>query len=160
MAGSLLRALSAAERKVVLAHERTHLESGHHWHRSGVSLAVAIDPLLFPLRGAVAYATGRWADEQAAMAVGDRREAPGPIARIAILTAGAAGRQPVLAAGEYAVAARVSALLVDAPRAPPALYVLLLALLAVGFGATLALEKEVEHLFELARDVYSAGGGT
>src|SRR5262249_34531902 len=69
---SLLRLLSPTERRLVLAHERAHLEGGHHWHRIAVALATAANPLLRPLRNAITLATERWADERAAVELGDR----------------------------------------------------------------------------------------
>lgn len=154
---SLLQMLSPGERRVVLAHERAHLAAGHHWHRSAVALAIAANPLLTPLRGAIAYATERWADERAAAELGDRRRTAGALARVALLT-GSSTRDgfPRLAAGRDAVAARVSALLADAPEPRPALSLATIGLLALGLLATLALEKDVEHLFELAGRVYQA----
>lgn len=158
---SLLQMLSPGERRVLLAHERAHLAAGHHWHRSAVALAIAANPFLTPLRGAITYATERWADERAAAELGDRRLTARALARVALLT-GRSSRDgfPRLAAGRDAVAARVSALLIDAPEPRPALSLAMIGLLALGLLATLALEKDVEHLFELAGRVYQASRGS
>lgn len=155
---SLLRRLSAGERRVLLAHERAHLSGGHHWHRSAVSLAVAANPLLRPLAGAVAFATERWADERAAFEVGDRRLAARALARVALLSGPAEHRSPQLAAGELAVPARVSALLADPPRARPFLSIAILALPALALVAALAVEMRVESIFDIAVHVYRASG--
>jgi Zn-dependent protease with chaperone function len=157
----LLGLLSPAERRVLLAHERAHLDAGHHWHRSAVALAIAANPLLAPLAGAIAYATERWADEQAAAELGDRRRTAGALARVALLTSGSTRYGfPRLAAGRDAVPARVSALLADAPQPQPALSLAMIGLLALGLLATLALEKDVDHLFDLASHVYRASRGS
>src|SRR4051794_25883875 len=82
---SLLCELSPRERRVVLAHERAHLEHGHHWHRGAARLAAAANPMLRPVRGALAYATERAADEAAAEAVGDRHEVARTVARVSLI---------------------------------------------------------------------------
>lgn len=68
----MLRALPAAERRVLLAHERSHLERGHHRYLRIVELATAAAPVLWCLKHQVRQATERWADEDAADHVGDR----------------------------------------------------------------------------------------
>jgi Zn-dependent protease with chaperone function len=68
----MLRALPAAERRVLLAHERSHLERGHHRYLRVVELAAAAAPVLACLKHQVRHATERWADEDAANHVGDR----------------------------------------------------------------------------------------
>ncbi|MGN6556444.1 MAG: M56 family metallopeptidase [Solirubrobacterales bacterium] len=158
---SLLQALSPSERRVLLAHERAHLDAGHHWHRSAVALAIAANPLLAPLAGAITYATERWADERAAAELGDRRRTAGALARVALLTSSSTQSGfPRLAAGRDSVPARVSALLADAPQPQPVLSLAMIGLLVLGLLATYMLEKDVEHLFELAGRVYQASRGS
>jgi Zn-dependent protease with chaperone function len=91
----MLAALSPAERRVLLAHERAHLRAGHHWHTGIVRAAAAINPLLAALRTTSTYLCERWADESAATVVGDRRLAATALARAA-LAATAAPRGPAL----------------------------------------------------------------
>jgi Zn-dependent protease with chaperone function len=160
VSSSLLRLLSPRERRVVLAHERAHLANGHHWHRSVVSIAIAANPLLTPLSGAITYATERWADERAAAEVGDRRGAARALARVALLTGRSPQRQPQLAAGQHAVSARVSALLGDAPEPQPILTLAVILLLTSGLLAAAVLEKQIEHVFELAGQVYQVSRGS
>jgi hypothetical protein len=160
VSSSLLRLISPGERRVVLAHERAHLANGHHWHRSVVSIAIAANPLLAPLGGAIAYATERWADERAAAEVGDRRSAAQALARVALLTGRSPQRQPRLAAGQHAVPARVAALLGDAPEQQPILSLAVIVLLAVGLLAAAVLEKQIEQVFELAGQVYQVSRGS
>ncbi|HEY2053571.1 MAG TPA: M56 family metallopeptidase [Solirubrobacterales bacterium] len=154
---SLLARLSPFERRVVLAHERAHLAAGHHWHRSVVAVAAAANPLLRPLVGAVGFTTERWADERAAEEIGDRRGAARALARVALLTGGAgSGRQPELAIDGRPVAARVSALLGDAPPPRPLLTAATISILLVALVAAMVVERDVEHLFELAGHVHRA----
>ena len=65
----LLRALEPAERRVVLAHETSHLDHRHPWWVLAAELAAAVNPLLGRTARTVAHAVERWADEDAATAV-------------------------------------------------------------------------------------------
>jgi Zn-dependent protease with chaperone function len=69
---AMLRALPAAERRALLAHEAAHLADRHHLWVQAASVAAAANPLLRPAATAVATAVERWADEVAAAEVGDR----------------------------------------------------------------------------------------
>src|SRR5580704_5459998 len=72
VSSAMFGALDADERRVLLAHERCHLRSGHYLFRWSTRLAAAVFP---PARRMVAdcdFALERWADERAATAVGDR----------------------------------------------------------------------------------------
>lgn len=146
----LLSALSPAERRALLAHERAHLTHGHHWHVAAVTVAAALNPLLRPLGPAATCATERWADEAAAAAVGDRRSVAGALA--AAVRAGRPAEGGILAATTAFVPLRVAALLGPAPPPRPLLVRLSLGLLlAAAAGAFLA-TKQTEHLYEFARD--------
>jgi Zn-dependent protease with chaperone function len=151
---SLLEALSPLERRVVLAHERAHLAAGHHWHRTVVAVAAAANPLLRPLVGAVGLTTERWADERAAEEIGDRPGVARALARVALLTSGTESSSRELAIGGRPVEARVSALLDDEPRSRPVLTATTIAILFLALVAALMVEKDVEHLFELAGHAY------
>jgi Zn-dependent protease with chaperone function len=131
----LLQALNGDERRVVLAHETSHLVHRHAWWVLSTDLAAAANPLLRPTATAVARAVERWADEDAATTVGDRRVVARALARAALLT-----RNPDLA-GQLAatggdVPARVRALLAAPPPRRPASVAALAALLAVLAAAT------------------------
>jgi hypothetical protein len=113
----MLAALNVAERRVLLAHERAHLNGRHHVFRAVVRIASAANPLLWPLRRSLWYATERWADECAADAVGDRVEAARVIGKVAL----AYGPRPdtVMGIGTSRpgpVPRRVAALLRPPPR--------------------------------------------
>ncbi|MFH0516248.1 M56 family metallopeptidase [Streptomyces sp. M41] len=124
----LLDYLESAERRALFAHERAHLAARHHRFLLTVQLAARANPFLLPLRTAVSYTAERWADEEAARAVGDRRTVASAIGKAALV--GRSAQVPTLAgfAAPAAFAApgpvprRVAALLGPAPavrRRPP-----------------------------------------
>lgn len=147
----LLKAVTADERQVVLAHEASHLRHRHAWWLLVADLAAAANPLLRPTARAAARCAERWADEDAATAIGDRRVAARALARVALLT-----RDPDLA-DRFALAAtggdvpdRVRALLAPPPPARPASMAVLAALLMVMSAATVMVQHRGEQLFEHA----------
>ncbi|MCK2221077.1 M56 family metallopeptidase [Actinomadura sp. ATCC 31491] len=114
----MLRSLDAAQRRVLLAHERAHLRCRHHLYRAAAELAACLNPLLRPLSRAVAQTTERWADEEAAAEVGERALAAQAIAHAALATAGRA--RPVRADRcRSPVPYRVRALMAGPPAARP-----------------------------------------
>lgn len=154
VAQPLLAALSTAERRALLAHERAHLRHGHHWHLAAVALAAGANPLLLPLRAAASHATERWADEAAAEAVGDRRVAAAALARAALATRpSSAGASPALAAAARAVPGRVEALLSVPPRPRPVLVTIVLTLLLAGAVAAVITAQQTDQVFDLAMRV-------
>ncbi len=159
VARSLLTALSATERRALLAHERAHLEHGHHWHLAVVHLASMANPLLTPLRSAAAQATERWADEEAAAEVGDRRAVAGALVRAALIAGPSRAAGPQLALAANAVPQRAAALLYGPPESRPVLLSLTAAMLLLGAVAAVVVGKETEHLFEFAGRAYRAAHG-
>lgn len=112
---ALLDCLEPAERRALFAHERAHLAARHHRFLLTVQLAARANPFLRPLRTAVSYTAERWADEEAAQAVGSRRTVASAIGRAALVSRGA---PPAALAGFAApgpVPRRVAALLGPAP---------------------------------------------
>jgi beta-lactamase regulating signal transducer with metallopeptidase domain len=85
----MLRALSAGERGVLLAHERSHARGSHYLFTSAARLAAAANPLLRPVAAQTGYTVERWADERAAAQAGDRTLAARAIARAALATSAA-----------------------------------------------------------------------
>jgi Zn-dependent protease with chaperone function len=159
----LLRALTDQERRVVLAHEASHLLHRHAWWLLAADLAAAANPLLRPTARGAARCVERWADEDAAAAVGDRRTAARALARTALLTRNPAiaGRlmpadRLVLAATGGDVPARVRALMAAPPRRRPASVTFLAALLVVLCGATVVVQHRGEELFEHASHIRTA----
>jgi beta-lactamase regulating signal transducer with metallopeptidase domain len=107
----MVRALTADQRRALLAHERAHVSLRHHRFVLVVDLASAAQPLLWPLRAAVRYTVERWADEVAASATGDR-----VLTARAVATAALAAREARLSVAALGVSAgpvprRVAALL-------------------------------------------------
>jgi Zn-dependent protease with chaperone function len=90
----MLGALSAGERKVLLAHERSHAQGSHYLFTSVARLAAAANPLLRPVAAQAGYTVERWADERAAAQAGDRALAARAIARAALATSGAPRGRP------------------------------------------------------------------
>ncbi|CAM5278534.1 hypothetical protein SXANM310S_03068 [Streptomyces xanthochromogenes] len=110
----MLRRLGNEERAALLAHERAHLRGRHHLFLGLWQLAAALNPLLSPLAKAGAFALERWADEEAAVRVGDRTVVARAVGRAALASAGAAS-PAVLAATGGEVPQRVRALLAPPP---------------------------------------------
>ncbi|MEU9314734.1 M48 family metalloprotease [Streptomyces sp. NPDC048295] len=115
-----VRTLKASEREVLLAHERAHLAGRHHLLSALADLAAVIHPALGSLREAMVFHLERWADEDAAAVVGDRRLAAAAIARAALAGAprGRVSGYPLLSATSGPVPLRVEALLLPGPVAP------------------------------------------
>ena len=148
---AMLRALTTAERRALLAHEGSHVAHRHAWWTLTADLAAAADPLLRPTARAVHRAVERWADEDAAIVVADRRLVARAVARAALTrhrTGGRPAAVPAATGGE--VPERVRALLGGRPQSRPALGVLLALLTAATVLAALAVERGGEHLFEHA----------
>jgi Zn-dependent protease with chaperone function len=114
----MLAGLGPAERRALFAHERVHLARRHHRFLLTVQLAARANPFLRPLRTAVTYSAERWADEEAATAVGSRRTVALAIGKSALISRGA----PIATLAHFAapgpVPRRVAALLKPAPATP------------------------------------------
>ncbi|MBB1252611.1 M56 family metallopeptidase [Streptomyces sp. OF3] len=136
----MLRTLTSPERRVLFAHERAHLTHRHHRFLLTVQIAARANPFLRPLRTAVGYTTERWADEEAAARVGDRRLVARAVGRAALISR---GYMPAVGIPDFAspgpVPRRVAALLepTPAPRNwPPVFTAVGLAAWAAAAGAT------------------------
>lgn len=79
----LLRVLTGAERRALLAHEAAHLEQRHHLYVQLGRLAAAANPLVRPISRSIDLAVERWADDAAAHEVGDRLTVARAVARAA-----------------------------------------------------------------------------
>jgi hypothetical protein len=151
----ILRALDAAERRALLAHERAHLVHRHHLHQTAVHLAVAVNPLLRQLSAAVALSCERWADEDAAQT--SRRGTVAAALTHAAVPHLATRRSAVLAAAGADVLARLAALAAPPPRARSGRLAALTGLLLVIAAAVAIALHDIEHLFELAQAAYRTG---
>lgn len=109
----MLRCLGDVERDALFAHERAHLRGRHHLFQALWRLAAALNPMLRPLASAGGYVLERWADEEAARRVGDRKAVAHAVGRAAL--ASTASRRPVLAVNGGSVPQRVRALLGPPP---------------------------------------------
>lgn len=151
---SLLRALSPAERRVVLAHEQAHLDGRHDLHLVAANLAAAANPLLVPLPTALRLATERWADERAVTAAGGNRALVAQtITRVAAACpARAPGRDPVpVPAMTGAHCARRIDTLVRSPRQRRlGLGMAAVCLSAVPVVAALGAAAQTDQLFQRA----------
>ncbi|WP_225828728.1 M56 family metallopeptidase [Streptomyces naphthomycinicus] len=112
---ALLAGLAPAERRALFAHERAHLTARHHRHLLAAHLAARANPFLRPLRTAVVYTAERWADEEAARTVGDRRTVARAIGKAALLSPGTPVPTLAALAATGPVPRRVAALLAPAP---------------------------------------------
>lgn len=114
---AMLACLGTQEREALIAHEHAHLRRRHHRFLLAVRLAARANPLLRPLRSAVAYTTERWADEEAARVTGERMVVARAIGKAALVSRGTP--TPTLAGfaapGPGPVPRRVAALLEPAP---------------------------------------------
>lgn len=112
---SMLAALTAQERRVVLAHEAAHVRHRHHLYIHLGALSAAANPLLRPTAAAIARGVERWADEDAASEVHDRELAARGLAHAALAAARYRPFPGALAASDAGVVDRVRALLAPAP---------------------------------------------
>lgn len=103
----LLAPLSTDERRAVFAHERAHLQLGHHRYLLAVELSQAALPFLKPLGAQIRHATERAADEAAASVLADRLVVARAISAVALTP----GFSAVPSLGGGSVTRRVEALL-------------------------------------------------
>lgn len=107
----MLNTLDNAERRVLYAHEHSHLRRRHHRFRQVADIAAAAVPILAPLNRQVRFATERWADEDAVREVGDRRLVARAVARAALASSGAGVGPAALGINGSGARARVEALM-------------------------------------------------
>jgi Zn-dependent protease with chaperone function len=150
---ALLRALPAEELRVVLAHESSHLRHGHHLLRLLSDVAAAANPLLRPAAEAVRLATERWADEDAAKEVGDRRLVARALARAALVVDNEPDHNlnASLAIASSDVVTRTRALLAPAPHSRRAVAAVLMAAIAASTASLAIVERGTEVNFQQAQ---------
>ncbi|HEY2792302.1 MAG TPA: M48 family metalloprotease [Micromonosporaceae bacterium] len=149
----LMNALTAPERVAVLAHERSHRRHRHAWWILAADLAAATNPLLRPIARSMAHTVERWADEDAATDVGDRRVVARAVARASLLhKRGLAFATAVaLAATGGNMPLRVRALLETRPRRN-AFAAGMLVLMALGaVAAVMAMQRCSDALFDASQ---------
>ncbi|GAA0831008.1 M56 family metallopeptidase [Streptosporangium amethystogenes subsp. fukuiense] len=132
----MLNALDEENHAVVMAHEHAHLTGHHHRWLLASRLAVAAHPFLWQVRHLVGYLIERWADEQAAEQIGDRRATARAIAMAALLShddGAPSGAVPFLARrGPGPVPRRIAALLKPLPGPRGAFLLVVPVLVAAG----------------------------
>jgi Zn-dependent protease with chaperone function len=112
---AMLDHLDRDERRVLFAHEQSHIDHRHDRYLLAAAVASAGVPLLRPVAAQLRFSTERWADEDAATVVGSRIVVARAITRAALATVDHRYRSPALAG--LGVRARVEALLAsDQPR--------------------------------------------
>lgn len=116
ISAGLLRSLDATGRAVLLAHERSHLAHRHDRYSALAALAAAVNPLLRGVRRDVTFALERWADEDAARSVGDRKTVATTLSIAALRAHVAPTGGPGLAFHRDGVVERVRALHAHHPR--------------------------------------------
>lgn len=148
---SMLACLPRAEQAVLFAHELSHLSHRHDRFIHAADLASDVFPLLAPLASRVRYATERWADEDAAEAVGDRAIAARAVARAALAQNDAGPRLGLGLAG-LGVLQRVEALMAGPPSGRiPAATLVATATSAIVVAASSTLQ--LHHLAMVAEHV-------
>jgi Zn-dependent protease with chaperone function len=161
VSAAMLAALSADERRVLLAHEASHLRNRHQLYFGLTRLAAAANPLLRPVVGAVSRAVERAADEDAAAVVGDRGLAARALTRAALARAAHPGSlAPAAALGATEGGAAVMVDRVRSLLAPPVHYrqlpVLLVLLAGVAsWTAAVVLAAWGDGVVEVAEAVYA-----
>ncbi|MFI8073888.1 M48 family metalloprotease [Streptomyces sp. NPDC086033] len=150
----MLRALTADEREVLLAHERAHLAARHHLFLAAAQLAGWCHPALAAVAPQVSFAAERAADEAAALAAGDRTLTATAVGHAALATTRTRTVLPSIAPSAVTgpVPARVKALLAHAParRLAPVLLAFAV-LIGLAGGSALAGAASVHRGVEIAQ---------
>lgn len=156
---SMLKALTAAERRALIAHEHAHLANHHQLYIQAANLAAAANPLLIPVARQVRLLVERWADEDAALEVDDRLLTARALAKAAL--ARRDGQQSnqhtprfALPSTEHAVTERALALTRPLPAPRRGLSNAILALAAFSLLASVVIAHSTEAEFEHAHYTY------
>lgn len=145
---AMLRALSGAERRALLAHEQSHVAGYHFVYVNLVQLAATANPLMRPLVASVRLAVERWADEDAAAAVTDRDVVVTALARAGLARSGSF--IPAGALGAAATDLRVRLDSLATPRRSPVRGAAgVLAIVAVALGCVASSGVLGLHLHDL-----------
>jgi Zn-dependent protease with chaperone function len=152
----LLRELDADERRAVLAHEDAHLRHRHFVYVQVVELAAAANPFLRPAAAAVRRAVESWADDDAAMLVGDRVCVARAVAKAALARGRSATPRAVLGVADRSdLAYRMRNLLEPAQMRTGRWVALLVAIAVVCAVSALTVGVYAHALFETAEYVFS-----
>jgi hypothetical protein len=116
---ALIRLLTKREVRAVYLHEQSHLDRHHHRYLLLTGALVAICPPLASVHRSMRFSVERWADEDAARRLDDRKLVARALAKVALATEGIGGGR-LLGIADHQVARRIEALL-HADREPKAL---------------------------------------
>jgi Zn-dependent protease with chaperone function len=149
---ALMNALSGSERAALIAHERSHQRHRHAWWLLIADLAAAGNPLLRGTARVLAHVVERWADEDAAVDVGDRTLVARTVARASILRKRTAQNATalVLSVADGDAPARVRALLSTRPRRISLAVAALALLVAAAAFAAIVMERSTDAVFDAA----------
>ncbi|MGW0200450.1 M56 family metallopeptidase [Nonomuraea sp. NPDC003201] len=139
----LLGLLSSRELEVVFRHEETHLRHRHHLYLAAATVTAKIFPPLALAAGALRYTLERWADEDAAAAVGDRKLTARTIAKVALAYSNAT---PQAGFASSHTSRRVAALLSETPPDSRVAGPLLLGGSWMMMGGTVTSALQLHHL--------------
>jgi Zn-dependent protease with chaperone function len=143
----MLRSLSAAERRALLAHEAAHLRCHHHLYVQLARLAAAANPLMRPVSRAVDSCVERWADAAAARAVGGGATVARAVSAAALAPVVSTG---VLAVARNDVVERVRILL-DPPARRPQIGAALVVGTVLCWASVAVVLLHTHNLIELAQ---------
>jgi Zn-dependent protease with chaperone function len=151
----MLNGLHSDEVQVLLAHEHSHLHHRHAWWMMAARVCGAANPMLTGVVRAAGHAIERWADEDAARVVGDRRLVARTLARAALHvhdTVGALPEPPTSALGAMngTVLPRVRSMLGDPPRPRLVASVALTALVAATLAWSVAVQDRTDDFLDSA----------
>lgn len=150
---------------MLLAHENARLRHRHDLYRLLPDLGTAANPLLRPLSAAVRRGIERWADEEAARVVGDRRLVARAVARAGLAQvvqprdgAACGGRLPQSALGlsDSHLRARTEALLLPVPPSPRLLIAGTMLTIAVVIAVSLVLGRQTQQRLRAGRGRYAS----
>jgi Zn-dependent protease with chaperone function len=153
----MLRALEPDERAVLLAHESAHVRHRDYWWVAAAHVAASVCPILRATARVVAQSAERWADEDAAAAVGDRAVVARALARAALHTPARSPRGAV-AAAHGQILGRVEAMLAPPPVRRAAPVWILVILLVISLVTAWQVGANADAVFDRATTTTTVDG--
>jgi hypothetical protein len=149
----MLCGLCPDEVRVLLAHEHSHLRHRHAWWMMVARVSGAANPMLAGVVRAAGHAVERWADEDAARVVGDRRLVARTLARAALHVHDAFGGVPeapasALGAMNGTVLPRVRSMLGEPPRPRFVVTAIITALVVATLAWSLAVQDRTDDFLD------------
>lgn len=161
----MLAALDADQQRAVVAHEDSHLRHRHYAFTSITRIAAIANPLVRPVATAAEYTMERWADEDAARTLADRRLVASAVSRAALARKGQSERRANLFVLNIVTARRrrdrlgpvprrVAALLGPEPTNSWAVVIVTIVVLALATGYAVGAGAHLHALVSLARTAH------